>query len=244
MKRATVSVCLTTYNGERFLRQQLRSVLSQLADGDELVVFDDGSSDLTLEIVSQLMDPRVKLHAAANVGHVKNFERALSVCTGQIVFLCDQDDIWCPTKIESVLSVFESHPTVSMVHHEREIIDSSGAVIGRGPELGSGTMAGHGFLFRQLIRPKVFGCCLAFRAACLRVLLPFPSCVYAHDHWATIVGALTGGVFFLSEPLIQYRQHSRNVTPKHALSFARRVVLRRYFLQMQMIGTWRTFRLE
>ncbi|MEC5398145.1 glycosyltransferase family 2 protein [Uliginosibacterium sp. H1] len=223
----TVSVCMATYNGARFLREQLDSVLSQLGEGDELVVSDDGSTDATLEIISGLADPRVRqVGDGRRRGYVGNFERALQSARGELVFLCDQDDIWAPEKLRRMRAAFAARPDVAMAHHERRLIDAEGSDLGPGPRLGDGVAAGLGFVLREGVKARMWGCALAMRRRALDRMLPFPRSVYAHDHWATIVGGLAGGILLVPEPLIFHRLHGANVTPKNGLPWSARVVVR------------------
>ena len=107
-----ISVCLATYNGARFVEKQLQSILVQLAPEDELIVCDDGSSDDTCNVIRRLADARIALHAySQNVGHVRNFERAISAAKGDFIFLSDQDDVWVPGKIRAMLDCLRPIPT-------------------------------------------------------------------------------------------------------------------------------------
>jgi len=228
---------MATYNGARFLRHQLDSILSQLASDDELIVSDDGSTDTTLDILNSVADGRVRiLSDGRRRGYVRNFERSLSCATGDVIFLSDQDDVWAAQKLEKMKSAFSAHPDVAMVHHERRLIDESGNGIGAGPSLGSGVHRGLLFVAREGIKARLWGCALGMRRRALAQMLPFPAAVYAHDHWATIVGGLEGGVLFLPERLIDHRLHGANVTPKHGLSWNRRVVVRFKYVQMILVA--------
>ena len=94
-----ISVCIATYNGEKYLREQLDSILPQLAESDEVIVSDDGSTDGTIDLITSLNDPRIKIVSnSGRKGYVGNFENALKHTTGDYIFLSDQDDIWYPNK--------------------------------------------------------------------------------------------------------------------------------------------------
>lgn len=228
-----VSVCMATYNGARYVREQVASILDQLGADDELVISDDGSSDGTLARVQAIPDRRIVFVAnASRLGYVRNFERALSLARGDLIFLSDQDDVWVPGKLARIKEVFMHDPQLAMVHHERELIDAEGASLGPGPVLGEGVRAGWGFALREGVKATVWGCALAMRRQALDLMLPFPTSVYAHDHWAIAIGALAGGIQFLPERLIRHRLHGANVTPKHGLPFGRRVLVRLKYLSM------------
>jgi glycosyltransferase involved in cell wall biosynthesis len=234
-------VCLATFNGERFVREQVDSILPQLGPADELVISDDGSSDGTLRILKSYSDRRVVVETGENVGHVGNFERALARCSGDIIFLCDQDDVWSEEKVATVLKIFLENPRAAMVHHGYQTIDSCGRRVGQTTTWKPGFRAGLRLLTEELVRPRIFGSCLALRAFCLPLLLPFPKSAYAHDHWAGIVGALTGGVVFVNEPLTLRRIHESNVTPRHGLGPWKRVRYRVKFVAIAVVAAARVF---
>src|SRR5919199_6162917 len=119
MDRQRVSVAMCTYNGERYLQEQLDSIAAQTCLPDELVVCDDRSSDRTLEIIqifkSKVSFP-VHLHInPENLGTIKNFEKAISLCTGDIIVLSDQDDVWKPHKVETILQAFAKNTKAGYV---------------------------------------------------------------------------------------------------------------------------------
>ena len=236
------SVCMAVFNGAMYLRPQLQSILDQLGPADELIVSDDCSTDASVMIIESMHDQRVRLiKNAKRLGYVRNFERALERASGELVFLSDQDDVWIANKLARMKQALIANPDAAMAHHERILIDAAGRVIGRGPELGDGMRGGMSFVAREFFKPRLWGCALALRASTVRLMLPFPPAVYAHDHWATIVAALSGGVLFVPEPLIEHRAHDANVTPKHGLSWYRRIVVRTRFLQMILYALRRQY---
>lgn len=232
-----ISVCLASFNGEQFIEEQLTSILNQLGPDDELVVSDDHSNDRTLELVRALNDQRIVLiTASTNVGHVRNFERAISSASGDLLFLSDQDDIWHPQKIKTVVREFEQHPKVQMIHHALSTIDEHGHTLqplfNPQPE---GEQGGICHLISQWYRCSVFGCGVAFRRELLPVLLPFPPFAYAHDHWIVAASGWRGGMLQINSPLVSYRQHHLNLTPKLGLSWRQRINVR--WLMLRMILT-------
>jgi glycosyltransferase involved in cell wall biosynthesis len=239
-----ISVCLATYNGERFIKEQLRSILDQLGPNDELIVSDDHSKDGTVDFVRTLDDPRIFLIVeSTNVGHVWNFERAISRASGDLLFLSDQDDIWHPQKIATVLREFEQHPKVQVIHHALSTIDEQGRTLQ--PLMNPHPEGEHGgirHLFDQWVQCRVFGCGVAFRRELLAVLLPFPSFAYAHDHWIVAASGWKGGMLQINAPLVSYRQHLNNVTPKHGLSWHRRIYVRWLMLRMIVTAAVRIYR--
>ncbi|EXY58193.1 glycosyltransferase, partial [Bacteroides fragilis] len=101
MIRPLISVCIATYNGEKFIVEQLKTILSQLTDFDEIIISDDHSSDCTLSLIRSFRDPRIKIYLNENdKGYTSNFENALKKATGEIIFIADQDDIWKKDKVD------------------------------------------------------------------------------------------------------------------------------------------------
>lgn len=219
-----ISVALCTYNGQRFLYQQLQSLLDQTVRPDELVVCDDGSSDESVAVVEAFAAHApfaVRLvRNSQNLGYIRNFEQAMSLCTGDIVFLCDQDDLWHRRKIETLCDVFVSEPDVGLVLHDFVRINADGGPYDFPAErygdrqlLGSelpDDIRAHGIRAFMLPSPRAWcGCMMAFRREWVGVLLPiYPG--KGHDDWILkLLGAVTE-VRFVGEPLIQYRMHNSN----------------------------------
>lgn len=226
-----VSVCLASYNGEAFLARQLESILRDLAPNDEIVLSDDGSTDRTVAIAREMGDERLKIHAfGQNLRHVRNFERAFGLATGDLIFPADQDDIWISGKRDRIVGEFARAPSIAMVVHALRLIDAQDRVIAPRSAVWAPSAVGSqpraAYLVRQLIKNQVTGCATAFRRDLLDLLLPFPKTVYAHDHWMSVAAPFLGDVLFLDEALVDYRQHDANVTPKEGLSLIKRVQVR------------------
>lgn len=103
---------MTTYNGELYLDEQIKSILPQLNPDDELVICDDGSTDSTISIIESFKDMRIHLHRNHFRNHILNFEYALHKAKGDIIFLCDQDDVWLPDKVKTMLPYFDIYDLV------------------------------------------------------------------------------------------------------------------------------------
>ena len=242
----SISVCMACYNGERFIAEQIDSILAQLPPDAELIVCDDGSKDRTREIVRGYDDRRVLLHVfERNAGHVGNFERALALATGDIVFLSDQDDVWEPDKVATVMDVFARAPDTAMVVHPLALIDGAGRPLER--RIDHWTLAEAGvqprarYLLRQLAKCQITGCATAFRREVAALMLPFPNQAYAHDHWLAVAAPMVGAVVFLDRPLIRYRQHDANVSPRTGLGWTRRITVRAKMLGL-LAEAWRRAR--
>lgn len=194
---------MATYNGEKFIREQLLSVLPQLSPADEVIVSDDGSSDHTLDIVRQIPDPRIKVFSNNNVHGVNaNFSNALSHASGDYIFLCDQDDVWLPDKVETCLRALSD---CDCVLHDCTPTDSS--LTPSGPSLLKtlGTRKG---VFQNIIRNRFTGCCLCFRKSVLDYVFPFPNTDrFFYDQWIGLNAAWNGKTRIIDDNLILFRRH-------------------------------------
>ncbi len=223
-KPLTASIAMCTYNGERYLQAQLQSILDQTRHPNELIVCDDASRDSTLGIIETFaITAPFKVHIQKNVknlGYVKNFEQAIALCTQDIVFLCDQDDVWVATKISEVLSRFEADPDVGMVLHNFTNIDGQGQ-----PYIQPQEQYGlQGLLaedlpediqhhsIRSFLLPQSrawCGCMSAFKQAFANILLPIFE-GKGHDDWILKIIAPLSEIRFIAQPLIRYRIHAHN----------------------------------
>lgn len=220
-----LSVCMATYNGERFIAEQIGSILPQLGPDDEVLVNDDQSRDDTVALLHGLGDRRISVVVnRERLGHVRNFQAAASRATGDIVFFSDQDDRWAPDKVARTLAIFDAEPRALMVHHALRLIDETGQPLGRTiSPIATGLQPPAAFLARQLRRGQTYGCASAVRREALPVLLPFPASVYAHDHWMAISMAVCGGLFMSDAQLIDYRQHAHNLSPKKPAALSKQL---------------------
>lgn len=207
--RQTISVCITTYNGEKYIQQQLSSILSQLGADDEVIVSDDGSSDHTLEMIEAFRSPLVHIYRNnGEHGYTSNFENALRHATGELIFLADQDDIWKAQKVETCRQALQ---TCSLVISDAELIDGNGNPIA--PSFYALRKSAPGFL-HTLYRFSYLGCCIAFRREILSKALPFPKNhrLCTHDNWLTLVGMAFYKTKVLDDKLICYRRHGNNTS--------------------------------
>jgi glycosyltransferase involved in cell wall biosynthesis len=207
-----ISVCMATYNGERWIEAQLRSILPQLGSTDEVVLIDDASRDATLAKVNALGDSRIRvLRNEKNLGVDASFERALQQARGDVIFLSDQDDLWCRDKVARVMEIFSNEAGVTLVQSDARLIDAEGLEIGSSYYAQRGGFT-HGVL-SNIVRCKFLGCAMAFRRTVRDQCLPFPKRIPGHDMWIGLVNEYYGRTYFISEPLIAYRRHGRNVSP-------------------------------
>ena len=233
---SVVSVALCTYNGETYLEAQLDSILAQTRLPEEIVVFDDVSPDGTWALL-QRHAPRFRaagvellLHRnAVNLGYVRNFEEALKATTGDVVFLCDQDDVWHPDKIERFLPKFERNPDLLMLHSDARLVDGNGdgmncslfEALEITPAEVQAIHAGRAF--EILIRRNVVtGATMAVRRKVFEQGMPAPN-GWIHDEWLAMMAAFMGTVDCLEEATIDYRQHHANQVGARRRGFIERL---------------------
>lgn len=210
-----ISVCMAAYNGERFIHEQLTSILAQLSSEDEIVIVDDASSDETVAIAESFCDGRIRiLQQGRNHGVIKTFGHALEEAKGEIIFLADQDDIWRMDKVVKINGMFSACPDISLVISNCSIIDADGNITSESWCKSGSFQAG---ALHNLVRNRYRGCQMAFRRSILGYCLPFPPDIPMHDMWIGIVNQFVGRTGFIDEPLVFYRRHDQNKSPeKHA----------------------------
>ena len=195
------SICMATCNGERYIDEQLESILAQLGAEDEIIICDDGSTDATLHKIRRFADPRIRVIESKHAGISNAFDRALSLASGQYLFLADQDDVWLPGRLAEMCDALATH---ILVVTDCAVVDSGGnmmyesyfALLGSGPGL-----------LRNLLRNSYLGCCMAFRRELLKVVLPIPRDV-PHDYWIGMLSETVAEPYFLRRKLLLYRRHA------------------------------------
>jgi len=206
----TSSVAVATFNGEKHLADQLKSIIDQTQKVNEIIISDDCSSDKTIDIVKNLISEtsfNIKLLRNPNrLGVMKNFENAIKHCTGEIIFLADQDDVWKRTKVQKVISYFEENTETNLIIHD-------GVLTNQNLEHKELTK------FMQIksaygkINTVYTGCLMAFRRNILPIALPFPENLeILHDYWINLVAESIGSKEILHESLQYIRRHSQNTS--------------------------------
>ena len=208
-----ISVAMAAYNGESFILEQLASILNQLGEDDEVVVSVDPCTDNTLNILNALSgeDKRLKVIEGEGKGLIKNFENALNNCTGDIIFLSDQDDVWTADKLKIVTERMVSEQADLLVHN-CSLVDVFLNPVEGGESFFALRGSGKGF-FKNLIKNSYMGCCMAFRKELLREFMPFPENISMHDQWIGLVAERSGAkIVFENKPLLLYRRHGDNAS--------------------------------
>lgn len=210
-----ITVCITTFNGEAYIGEQLKSILSQLGPDDEVVLSDDGSTDSTLDIVAAFNDDRIKVlhHDSSAVKTTffldkptHNFENALRHAHGDIIFLSDQDDVWLPGKVETMCSALADadlavHDCIVADKELKQILPSYFEWIGV-----------HRGVWKNFYKASYLGCCMAMRRCVVEASLPFPETKVGHDLWLGIVADKKFRTVLVRKPLIMYRKHDASKT--------------------------------
>lgn len=217
---SSVSIAMCTYNGTRFLREQLDSFSCQTRLPDEIVICDDSSVDETMEILekwasSAPFEVRI-FRNEKNLGFVQNFAKAVSLCTKNVIFLSDQDDVWEPDKIAAMMVPFENSPEIGVVSSGGFIIDENGIRLNDQEYLLAQNWFYDETVAYCVFRPKLSdcfprGCASAFRASLRDILLPIPP-HWGHDLWLNVIYRCRFQGCFLPKPLFSYRIYSGNTT--------------------------------
>jgi len=215
-----ISVAMCTYNGAEFLSAQLQSIIMQSRPPDEIIICDDRSTDDTQTLLEKFAaDSRVPvtLHSNdQNLGSVKNFERAISLCTGDVIALSDQDDVWRNDKLQLIEDAFNQSPAAGLVFSDAAIVDEVLTPLNRrmwdevGFDAHKRKLVRTGRALEVLITGwTVTGATMAFRSSFVKLSLPIPDEIaMIHDGWIALTIAAVANVVALDEPLIQYRQHA------------------------------------
>ncbi len=219
----TVGVVLAAYNGEKYIKAQLDSILKQTRLPDYIVITDGGSSDKTIQICTEILKNQNKsefliLESEQQLDVSKNFARGISRCKTDCIFLCDQDDVWKPEKIETVLAVMQKYEA-SLVFVNADIVDVGLNITGKSlwdsivynPEATEKTYSkGDLHFIQELIKRNVVtGMCSCFDSNIISKLLPFPENVM-YDKWLAFVAISQGNVVALNKNCALYRQHGSN----------------------------------
>lgn len=213
-----LSIAMTTYNGEKYLLEQIDSILSQTIQEFELVICDDCSSDSTVAILKEyaMKDSRIKFFENEfNLGYLKNFEKAIRLCSGEYIALSDQDDVWMSDHLEILYKAIIGRKC-SLVGGNSLLVDSNNNDIG-GKLINNGKFpkSKSEYEFLLLHRNIFQGAALMFDREVLKRALPFPEKIKFHDWWLALVASEEKGVLYLDTPILRYRQHAKNVTGYH-----------------------------
>ncbi len=209
-----ISVVICTYNGEKYIEEQLQSVIQQSYENLEIIINDDCSTDKTLEIVKEVQskDNRIKVYQNEhNLGFNKNFEKSLQYPTGELVTLCDQDDIWEIEKIEKQY-ILLTRTNSSLVYCNAQLMDANGNDLGKNlfTQLHVTPISGDTQL-SLIFDNCISGNTLLFKTSLINKIYPIPETIF-FDRWIGFVASYEATIAVIKDPLIHYRQHGGNVT--------------------------------
>lgn len=215
-----ISIALASYNGSKYIREQLDSIIAQTYQDFELIVCDDCSTDNTMQILKEYAakDCRIKINANEhNIGFKKNFEKAVSLCSGQFIALSDQDDIWLPNHLEVLYNNIGDN---AVAVGDAILMDGKGKDFGMNLKYQMGIdRQYHNSLEMALTilcyRNWMQGASMLLNRKYIGYFLPMPDCVKFHDVWISLIACLHSKLAFIDTPVTKYRQHANNTSSKH-----------------------------
>jgi glycosyltransferase involved in cell wall biosynthesis len=236
----TLSIALCTYNGSKFLREQLQSLANQTLMPFEVVITDDCSTDDTISIVKEFSNVlNIKVFVNNSPLKVtKNFEKAISLCSGDIILMCDQDDIWQPDKLAKINQYFNENPNQLAVFSDANLVNEQGISLHKNFWSAVRFLEPQIQQFKEgkqvellLAGNRTAGCMMAFRKVLMEKIIPFPIHIplMIHDNWITIVAGMLDSLGMIEEKLISYRQHSFQQIGTRAKMVGRVVTLKDRF---------------
>jgi len=239
MSHPLISIVLCSYNGERFIKEQIDSILDQTYSNIEVIISDDASTDATpRDLQEYKSNQKIRLFfQSGNLGSAKNFEFAIKQATGAFIAFADQDDIWLPEKIEKLYKAIEAR---SLIYSDSELIDESGKKLNKKLSDLRNMYSGHqtkGFIFSNV----VWGHALMINSKILPSVLPIPEDI-PHDIWTAFIATAITGIKYLDQPLTLYRQHASTATKTIAEKASSRKMSKRFAdfeKQLHWIGVMR-----
>jgi glycosyltransferase involved in cell wall biosynthesis len=240
---------MCTYNGGKYLNRQLTSIISQSYIPDEIVICDDGSNDDTIEIIKSFISKtkiNIRLYQnTKNLGSTKNFEKAITLCDGDIIILSDQDDIWYNTKLEFIYKFFNKNNNIGLIFSDANLIDEDSNLLSSNlwERINFNKLEQKKILNNKsnevLLKHNVItGATMAFKAEYKDLFLPIPNC-WVHDYWIALYFSILSNCTFIDKPLIKYRQHSEQQIGAQDLTLVEQIyksnstTSKDYYLQIQ-----------
>ena len=214
-----ISVAMATYNGEKYISEQLESICTQTKKVDEIIIVDDCSKDGTVEIVQKYMKqyPQCNIRFFANetnLGYKKNFHKAMSLCEGNIIFLCDQDDIWRENKVAVLTDVLNDNRDIALVSSSFIQIDGEGKEVSGNKSAHKRKMKSQELIsvpLEDLIFHNVSqGCAMALKKEMKDLYLEFFTEDLPHDWVLNVIAAMQKKCYYLNDPMFYYRVHEKN----------------------------------
>lgn len=223
-----ISVAIAAYKGERYIKEQIESILPQLGANDEIIISDDKPNGATGRIVQKMaeQDQRIVYVSGPSQGIVMNFTNAIRNCHGDIIFLCDQDDVWLPDKVARVMEKLNSG--ADLVLHNAYVTDENLNITDYSFFEQRASKSG---ILRNIFKNSYMGCCMAFKRKMLKHIMPIPRAIAMHDQWIGIVCNIYGKVELIDAQLIYHRMHDDNATGERQISFTQKLNWRTYLIR-------------
>lgn len=242
--RPTVSVCMATFRGAEHVVEQLRSILEQLGDDDEVVVVDDASPDETVAVIAGLRDPRIRVERfPRNAGYTVAFARALELARGEVLMLSDQDDVWLPGRVDVLLEALRrADIAAANCRHFGGEVSGLLRLRLRSEYTGHRVRNLAGILVGYRLH---WGNAIAMTSGFRRLALPFPAgLTESHDQWLAMLGNVAGEIAYLDDDVTLHRLHGGNLTPRSARSPRLVAAARLRFLQQLLVAVRRVRRVR
>jgi glycosyltransferase involved in cell wall biosynthesis len=207
-----ISIAMATYNGEKYLREQIDSILRQTYKDFEVIICDDCSTDSTWSILQKYEDIDTRIHCylnEINVGFRKNFEKAILLCRGEYIALSDQDDIWTDNHLELLDKYKDS---CILIYSKAELLSCDGIRTGKLAHIYSRLSDESHLLYSLFFYNPIQGCTMMFHNSLVDKALPIPDQIYYHDYWLAIIAVMSNNVCFVDDLTVLYRQHGNNVS--------------------------------
>jgi glycosyltransferase involved in cell wall biosynthesis len=244
MSNGLVSIVMTTYNGEKFIKEQLESIINQTYKNLEIIICDDGSTDKTVYLIKeyQKKDNRIKLYQnEKNLGFYKNFEKAISLCNGDYIALSDQDDIWSPNKIEIMVREFQKDENIVLVYGDEYLIDENNKIIANSFFDITEYLVNNNNYKIFYTNCHIYGHNMMFKNNLKKYIIPIP--IKFYDTWIALVASKKGKIKFINKKLGYYRQHNNSVSQviRKKRSFMEKVL---YPIDWKTYKIWNQDRIE
>lgn len=214
----TVSVCMAVYNGEKYLKEQIESILLQLGDKDELVIVDDCSTDNSVNIINTFADKRIKLHFnEKNRRHVITFAKAIELAQNELILLCDQDDVWIKERVNTFIDCFREVTDIKVVTSKFLCISEYNKLIDNPlPSVYAKDSFKYTKNIIKIFLGKIgyYGCGMAFRSELKSIILPIPKYIEAHDIWIALIANKLQINLHIDDNTLFHRIHDSNASIK------------------------------
>jgi rhamnosyltransferase len=231
-RASTIAILLATYNGERFIRQQLDSILAQTYKHIKIYISDDCSTDSTVSIIEEYKDryPSKIFFSVnkTNIGFLNNFEQLIKDCKYDYIALCDQDDIWLNEKLELQMfemlkmeQAYKNKPC--LVHSDLEMVDSCGKTIYKSFfDYRRLSLSNKKELNKIVSHNGVMGCTILFNNNLKNKIIPFDKNIDLHDYWIALINEIIGHRVLIDKPLVKYRIHDSNCSNSNTKIYAKK----------------------